>query len=202
MKKQLSLRRLRGQEDINEELESLLKIVKTIISPTTIVILDGNDISLDLDIPDRQYSPVVINDTYSNAQVSKHQLSIWELVRSKPLIRPLWIAISCQMAQKLSGIGTALFYSTVIFAQIYSQKQAVRFTSLIISVDLIMTFICLNLIERLGRRTLLLLSGSIMGRGALLTFISGSNGDQPFFVVVSLMLFMAGFGLGLGSIPW
>jgi SP family facilitated glucose transporter-like MFS transporter 3 len=54
------------------------------------------------------------------------------------------------------------------------------------------------LIDRLGRKTLLVVSMS----GMALAGFAVASGDNGFQIVIWLLIFAFSYGLGLGSIPW
>lgn len=60
----------------------------------------------------------------------------------------------------------------------------------------------MTLIERFGRKSLLLSAEITMAVFALLIPTLDAWEFNPISVVICLMLFVFGFGLGLGSIPW
>jgi MFS family permease len=60
----------------------------------------------------------------------------------------------------------------------------------------------MSLIDRYGRKSLLLSAETLMAIFAILIPILDNWKIDPIYIVVSLLLFVFGFGLGLGSIPW
>merc|ERR1712088_395578 len=98
-----------------------------------------------------------------------------ELITNGSLRQPLIIAMMMMLAQQLSGINCAIFYSTGIF------EKAGRKTLMIVGLSsmLVMT-------------TLLLVS--------LLTY--NSVPAMSYLAIVAVILFVVGFATGPGSIPW
>lgn len=68
-------------------------------------------------------------------------------------------------------------------------------------VNLIMTCVAANLIDRSGRRSLLLTSIAGMACSSLLLAI-GINGDHKVLSAIAVMSIIGNFGLGLGPIPF
>uniref|UniRef100_M0ZVX1 Sugar transporter ERD6-like 6 n=1 Tax=Solanum tuberosum TaxID=4113 RepID=M0ZVX1_SOLTU len=103
---------------------------------------------------------------------------------------PLLVGIGLLALQQLSGINGVLFYSSNIFksAGISSSKAA---TFGIGAIQVIVTGISASLVDKAGRRLLLIVSSSVMTASSLLVAMS-------FFLKALVMA----FGVGLGSIPW
>lgn len=127
---------------------------------------------------------------------------------SSPLFyRPLIIAIVMMLSQQLSGINAIFFYSTNIFANAGVSNGALS-TVYVGIVNVVFTFISLVLIEKFGRKTLHLLglSGMMLmaiGLGTLLGFyLDSGNEVVSVLAVVFVLVFVAFFQCGPGSIPW
>ncbi|KAJ1552020.1 hypothetical protein HK405_013012 [Cladochytrium tenue] len=80
--------------------------------------------------------------------------------------------------------------------------MAVRLTLLVSLTNLLTTIVSSRMIERAGRRALLLTAQLGMAASAFFVVLATHAGLGPIFVVVALMLFVGSFGVGLGSIPW
>ena len=74
------------------------------------------------------------------------------------------VALVINMSQQFSGINAISFYSAIIFEQAGLEGEwPVRCTVLVSFAQFVMTFFCMGFIDRLGRKTLLLISLSGMG---------------------------------------
>ncbi|KAI8830674.1 general substrate transporter [Chytriomyces cf. hyalinus JEL632] len=129
-------------------------------------------------------------------------VGIHNLFSVPALRKPLVAAFGLQLAQQLSGVNAAVFYSTTIFNQSYPPSVSIKLSLLVSVVNLITTLVSMVLIERLGRRTLLLTSELGMMSCGISIFIAVKATLAPAVVVVSLMGFVGFFGIGLGAIPW
>ncbi|KAJ2722852.1 hypothetical protein GGI07_003039 [Coemansia sp. Benny D115] len=81
--------------------------------------------------------------------------------------RPLIVACVLQLMQQFSGFNTAMYYSATILkmAGFGSSKSATQFSIAIAATNMIMTIVAIGIIDRFGRRKLLLVSfvGMIVG---------------------------------------
>src|SRR5436190_19194687 len=102
------------------------------------------------------------------------------------------------LAQQLSGINAVIFYSTSILSSILPSSSTL--ISLVISiVKLSTTLPSTSLIERSGRKPLLLWSISSMGLASLFLGLGIVYSLRLISVIASLG-FVAGFSIGLGPI--
>ncbi|KAJ2622418.1 hypothetical protein GGI25_004134 [Coemansia spiralis] len=81
--------------------------------------------------------------------------------------KPLIVACVLQLMQQFSGFNTAMYYSATILkmAGFSSTKSATQFSIAIAATNMIMTIVAIAIIDRFGRRKLLLISfvGMIVG---------------------------------------
>ncbi len=121
---------------------------------------------------------------------------------SKNLIKPILLAFFIAFFNQLSGINAILYFSPRIFEMTGLESQAALLQSVGIGVvNLIFTFAGLWLIDRLGRRTLLLIGsvGYILSLG--LTAWSFASG-QLNMVPVYIFAFIASHAIGQGAVIW
>ncbi|KAI6781531.1 Myo-inositol transporter-like protein [Emericellopsis cladophorae] len=148
-------------------------------------------------------------------------LGAWqELLSEGQNRRALAIACLLQGLQQLCGFNSLMYFSATIFTLVGFKNPTL--TSLTVAVtNFIFTMVALTLIDRIGRRRILLYSLPFMILGLLLSalgfsFISlgdtaeasaqdadGSGaGSAATLILVSIMLYVASFALGLGNVPW
>ncbi|XP_059045504.1 facilitated trehalose transporter Tret1-2 homolog [Achroia grisella] len=111
--------------------------------------------------------------------------------------------------QQFSGINAVIFYTNNIFQSAGSNIQPVIATIIVGVVQTIATYISSLLIEKAGRRILLLQSAAIMGITLIILGVyfklqdSGHNVSSfGWLPLVCLILFITSFSLGFGPIPW
>merc|ERR1711935_1019446 len=134
-------------------------------------------------------------------------VTLKKMVTTPALRRPLIIAIMMMLAQQLSGINCAMFYSTKIFQSAGLDEAASQSATLGMGgMNVAMTFVSLVMIERAGRKTLMLaglteqLLSTTLLLAALLTFQSVPV--MSYVATAAVIFFVVGFATGPGSIPW
>jgi SP family galactose:H+ symporter-like MFS transporter len=126
-----------------------------------------------------------------------------------PSLRPALVAgIGLAIFQQVTGINTVIYYAPMIIqtAGISSASGAILATAGIGVVNVIMTIVAMRLLDRIGRRPLLLtgIAGMVITLGTLsLTFhTSGQQGTLAWAAVISMMAYVASFAISLGPIFW
>jgi sugar porter (SP) family MFS transporter len=124
-------------------------------------------------------------------------------------LRPaLIVGIGLAVFQQVTGINTVIYYAPLIIqsAGISSASGAILATAGIGVVNVLMTIVAMWLIDRMGRRPLLLIgiAGMIVTLGILgLAFhMAGRTGALAWLAVVSMMVYVASFAISLGPIFW
>jgi SP family galactose:H+ symporter-like MFS transporter len=126
-----------------------------------------------------------------------------------PTVRPaLLIGMALAMFQQITGINTVIYYAPTIIrtSGLPSASGAILATAGIGLVNVLMTVVSMWLIDRIGRRPLLLVGtgGMVITLGAmgLLFRMNLHGGTLAAFAVVILMAYVACFAIGLGPIFW
>ncbi|XP_032523324.2 facilitated trehalose transporter Tret1 [Danaus plexippus] len=120
--------------------------------------------------------------------------------------------ISCALVffQQFSGINAVLFYMTDIFESSGSDLQPAIATIIIGAVQVVASCITPVVVDRLGRRLLLMVSACGTAIGAILLgmfFLLKHNESEvvasiSFLPILSLVLFIVTYCWGLGPLPW
>ncbi|XP_027347953.1 sugar transporter ERD6-like 6 [Abrus precatorius] len=125
---------------------------------------------------------------------------------------PLMVGIGLLMLQQLSGINGVFFYSSKIFSSAgISSSDAATFG--LGAIQVAMTAIATSLVDRSGRRMLLIVSSSVMTLSLLLVatafYLEGVvRNDSHLHEILALLSVMGlvalviGFSLGIGPVPW
>ncbi len=122
--------------------------------------------------------------------------------------RSLVIGIGLAIFQQITGINTVIYYAPVIIqsAGISSASGAILATAGIGLVNVLMTIVAMRLIDRTGRKPLLLIG--IAGMAVTLGFLgfvfrmSAHSGALAWLAVISMMAYVASFAISLGPIFW
>jgi len=116
---------------------------------------------------------------------------------------PLFLAISIGLFNQLSGINAILYYLNSIFAQAGFNKVSADLQSVAIgATNLIATMAAMTVIDRVGRKKLLLIGsiGTMLclgGVGAI--FLSGQHKDWLLWFLIG---FIAFFAFSQGAVVW
>lgn len=116
-------------------------------------------------------------------------------------LKYLIMALILHASQQLSGINGVIQYSTAIFEVTFGSEQATYATVGVGALNLVVTIISIFIIDRAGRKILLIISLIGMSIFSALIVI-GSLFQFNYLVIISVMLFVGSFAIGLGSIPW
>ncbi|KAG0054554.1 hypothetical protein BGZ83_010959 [Gryganskiella cystojenkinii] len=111
------------------------------------------------------------------------------------------IGIMVHFFQQASGINGLIYYSTSFLGDVFGAGNS-RYITVGVSIcNLLSTLASVFLIDRTGRRSLLLISLAGVAASSILLVI-GAYVDVGVLVVVSVFLYIAFFAIGLGPIPW
>ena len=136
---------------------------------------------------------------------SKHEESIGKTVSlfSPKYKTVIWLAFMIAFFNQLSGINFILYYAPEILTRIgLGEKESLLNSIAIGGTNLIFTFIGVYLIDRLGRKTLLIIGslGYIISLGMVAwAFYAGAS---PAFLMSFLLLFIAAHAIGQGAVIW
>ena len=130
----------------------------------------------------------------------------WEQIANPDLRRPLLIGIVIAIAQQLGGVNAIIFYGPHIFQTVGYQNMetALLATVVIGAVNVVTTLVAVFLIDRLGRRPLLLtsLAGMAITLIVLSCSLFASSSIMKEIPAAAIVLYIAFFAIGLGPITW
>jgi SP family galactose:H+ symporter-like MFS transporter len=125
---------------------------------------------------------------------------------------PVVIGIGLAILQQVTGVNTVVYYAPAIFkaAGLESASASIAATAGLGIVNVVMTVVAIYLLDRAGRRPLLLWSAAgmafalvLLGAGfALRADEAGAGGALGRITAISLMIYIAFFAIGLGPVFW
>jgi len=114
------------------------------------------------------------------------------------------VGVGLAIFQQITGINTIIYYSPVILRMSgYSSAKAAILAAAIIGVaNISITVVSIVLVDRLGRRFLLLLSTAGMGVSLALIGAAFYQKSGSMVVFSEVVAYIAFFGIGLGPVMW
>jgi MFS transporter, SP family, arabinose:H+ symporter len=116
---------------------------------------------------------------------------------------PIFLAISIGLFNQLAGINAILYYSNYIFASAgFSQMSSSLQTVLIGLMNLLATLLGMSLIDKLGRKTLLLIGSvgmTLCLSGVAAVFFTHTHAETLVWLLVTYIAF---FSVSQGAVIW
>ncbi|XP_055342493.1 solute carrier family 2, facilitated glucose transporter member 1-like [Paramacrobiotus metropolitanus] len=131
-----------------------------------------------------------------------------DLLRHRYYRSVLALCVVPMLAQQMSGFSCVSFYSTAIFTDVGLDRLSSIYASIgLWLVYLLFSLVCMLLVDRLGRRPLLMLShaGMVLAlTGFVVTLNLKDSGLiwMKFVTAACIPLYIAFYSLGSTSIPW
>jgi sugar porter (SP) family MFS transporter len=147
----------------------------------------------------------VEKEMHSILEAGKHseKVSGREFFFNKKLFKPVLLAFFIAAFNQLSGINFILYYAPEILERAGLASKDSLFNSISIGgINLIFTFVGLYLIDRTGRKNLMLMGslGYILSLSMVSYAFYFSYG--PLFLMSFLLLFIAAHAVGQGAVIW
>ncbi|KAK9765357.1 Bifunctional purine biosynthesis protein PurH [Basidiobolus ranarum] len=137
----------------------------------------------------------------SNQRTVAKRMGLAEILSKPEIRRGLFNALIIHGFQQLCGINAVVYYSTSIFQSVLGSKNSGIFTVMVAVTNLTVSLFSTILVDRLGRKPLLLFSSFGMCLSSVMIVTATTTGIN-IMVVISVMLFVACFATGLGPLPW
>lgn len=139
------------------------------------------------------------------AESKKEKPSVGEALGRGSTLRGLFIGIMLMLLQQFTGINAILFYSTRIFEAANTGISGHLCTIILGVVQVFATITAMLFIDKAGRVILLLISSATMCVTCALMaayFEFWMNSDINWLPILSICVFVVGFSLGFGPVPW
>jgi sugar porter (SP) family MFS transporter len=140
-------------------------------------------------------------------EVSRKQGGVRDLL--SPSVRPLvYVGVLLAVFQQITGINTVIYYAPTLLQGAGFGNSAALLANVVNGVvNVGMTIVAIWLLDRAGRRPLLLSGTAGMAVGMVITacaFLGGENlhGALAIVAVIGLLVYTGSFAIGLGPVFW
>jgi sugar porter (SP) family MFS transporter len=141
-------------------------------------------------------------------QLSGRKSSVREVF--DPAVRHvLVVGVALAVFQQVTGINTVIYYAPTLLASAGLGNSAALLANVVIGVvNVGMTIVAIRLLDRAGRRPLLLSGTTGMAVGMLVvavTFLAGGShlrGATALIAIAGLLIYTGSFAIGLGPVFW
>lgn len=158
-----------------------------------------------------QYDPAedIAELQNDNEEQKANNLSLAEAFSRKATVRGIVISFGLMCFQQFSGINAVIFYTNDIFEAAGGIDAGIA-TIIVGIMQVVATFVASLVVDRLGRRMLLLVSDALMAICTLFLGIyfflkdrdESSVDNISWLPIVSLCIFIVAFSIGFGPVPW
>lgn len=121
-----------------------------------------------------------------------------------PGVRPaLFVGVTLAALQQFSGINTILYYAPTIMEETgLSASNAIFYSVFIGVINVAMTVVSTRLVDRVGRRPLLLISLAGMAASIGLLGVAFALDWSPVITLMFMLLYIVAFAIGMGPVFW
>jgi len=117
--------------------------------------------------------------------------------------RPLLIAVVLMAGSQFCGINAIMYYSTKIFEVAGGSKNAAFTSSVWVGlINVLFTFVAIALVDKAGRRPLLLVGTAVQALALGLVGWMFHRGQNGVGLLLCVILFIAAFAMAMGPIGW
>lgn len=131
----------------------------------------------------------------------------WTVLRERRARAPLIVGIGLAVFQQITGVNTVIYFTPTILqgSIIASSSTAILITAGIGAVNVAFTLVAVWLLDRVGRRTMLLtgIAGmAIFLCGLAATYLAAGQGGPGMVAIIMIAAYIASFAIGLGPVFW
>lgn len=141
--------------------------------------------------------------TAIQATFDTEQEGRWGELLAGPFRRPLIIAVVLMAGSQFCGINAIMYYSTKIFATLGGSHDNAFASSVWVGViNLIFTFVAIALVDRWGRKPLLLVGTIVQTLALGMVGWAFHTHQQGPVLLICVVVFIAAFAMAMGPIGW
>jgi SP family xylose:H+ symportor-like MFS transporter len=127
--------------------------------------------------------------------------------RPAPLLSFGWrvvlVGVALSVFQQLVGINTVLYYGPAIFAHMgYYMDEAFLCILIASAINLMSTMVVVLIVDKVGRKPLLILGGLIMGISMLTLGSLFHSQNTGIYALAAVCIYLVGFAISFGPIVW
>ena len=153
-------------------------------------------------IYDEQGAEQELQNVKADIATSKKGLRFMEIFSPK-YRKVVWIGVIFAAIAQLTGINIIFYYAPLIFEKTHVGGSVLFQTVLTGIVNLIFTIIAFWLIDRVGRKKLLLLGSAVMGLCmGIVGYLFYSDRLDNYLVLVAIFVYIAAFACTWGAVLW
>jgi sugar porter (SP) family MFS transporter len=133
----------------------------------------------------------------------EHQSNGWRVLLEARVRPALIVGLVLAAAQQFGGINTIIYYAPTIIEQTgLTASNSIFYAVAIGVINFLMTIVAIRLIDRAGRRKLLLFSLAGMTVTLALLGLSFVAGWSALVALIFMVLYIASFAVGMGPVFW
>ena len=141
-----------------------------------------------------------------NCQEREKRLTLADF-RKPSLVKPLVISLGLLVTQQLSGINAIIFNVHTLFQHAGFRGHAAVPCIVIAGVQTLSSLLPALLMDKAGRKLILVLSGIFMSVGCILFgvyyyVLDHSNKDMAWLSLLGMCIYYISFSVGWGPVPW
>ncbi|MFJ2895311.1 sugar porter family MFS transporter [Streptomyces sp. NPDC087218] len=121
-----------------------------------------------------------------------------------PDVRPaLIVGLTLAAVQQFGGINTIIYYAPTIIQQTgLSASNSIFYSVAIGVINLVMTLVAIRLVDRVGRRPMVLVSLGLMAVSVFMLGLAFVTGMNSVLTLLFMVVYIAAFAGGLGPVFW
>lgn len=113
------------------------------------------------------------------------------------------VGIVLSIFSQVQGINAIMYYAPEIFKAVGTGTNAAFQQTVIIGViNVLFTFVAINFVDKMGRKTLLLLGGAGMGISLLMVGLAFQFGWTGYGLLIFILFYIACFAASYGPVTW
>ncbi len=117
--------------------------------------------------------------------------------------KAIFVGIVLSIFSQVQGINAIMYYAPEIFKAVGTGTDAAFQQTVIIGViNVLFTFVAINFVDKMGRKTLLLLGGAGMGLSLLMVGLAFHFGWTGYGLLIFILFYIACFAASYGPVTW